>query len=177
MRTLILFFLTYAVILLQSAVIPVFVPRSYVVNLFVVFAVNVSFFRRGVELLFWVGVLGFLVDSLSAFPLGFNIVLLPALALLAKYLLKRFWGKPSLFAAVALTGFLLFIYDFASFLARLLLAKVPGLATVTMSAYTYTIGTVLSAALINCFLIAPLFYVILKSLNELFEYWEQKRKL
>lgn len=177
MRTLILFLLTYAVVLLQSSVIPVFVSRSYLVNLFVIFTVNISFFRRGAELLFWVGMLGFLIDSLSAFPLGFNIVLLPALALLAKYLLRRFWGKPSLFAAVSLTGFLLVLYDLAIFLARLLLAKIPGLAANSIPVSSYAISTILWAIIINCFLITPLFYAILKILNELFEYWEQKRKL
>ena len=177
MHFLILFLLVYGVVLVQAAVIPVFLPHLPVVNLFVVLAVSLSLFRRDGELIFWTLLLGFLVDRLSAFPLGFNAVLLPALAVFSRYLLRKIWGKAGIFSAVALTGIGLAAYQIIVFLVRALLDKKHEGVADLLSSLPFAPATILVSLLVNCFLAAPLFYLLLKSLNELFEYWEQKRKL
>lgn len=178
MRSLILFLLVYGVVLIQAAVIPVFLPNALIANVFVVLTVNLALFRKNGELIFWTFLLGFLIDSLSAFPLGFNMVLLPLLAIFSKYLLRKFWGHASVFSAVVLTGFSVAAYQVIALLVKALLGRRgKGATDDLLASLSFAPASMAISLFVNCFLITPLFYLLLKSLNELFEYWDQKRKI
>ena len=178
MRIITLVLMTYFIVIFQVAVAPAFSLIGDSFNLPLIFVIGISLFRPKSEFVIWAIILGVLIDAMAVYSLNIMIFIFPFIALAGNYLLKKFWGKPGIIPFLILTALFSLFYQLIIFSAKLSFS--PGeesfmvLFTSNFSCY---LRNSLKAILVNCVLLVPLFYFIFLRLNQLFEYWDQKKKI
>lgn len=178
MRVIVLSLIVYLIIVFQIAIAPVFSFGNGGFNLPLVFLIGISLFRSKGEFIVWAVILGILVDALAVYSLNLAVLIFPAIALAGNYLLKKFWGKPGIVPFLILTALFSLLYQLIIFSAKI--SFFPGeesfIALFTTN-LNYYLWDSLKSILINCALLTPLFYFMLLRLNQLFDYWDQKKRL
>lgn len=169
MRSIILFILVYLVFLLQAVILPVLSMGGLGINLFIVFIVVLALFRPTAEVVFWSLVTGFLADYLSASRVSSSVLIIPLIAIAVHYGVKEFSRKPTLATGAAMVGISLLAFALVSDMASFLLAGINFKFEILNLKF-------IASLLLNCMIATPVFYLLLKRLQELFEYWETRKK-
>ncbi|MEA3273250.1 MAG: hypothetical protein U9Q72_01490 [Patescibacteria group bacterium] len=178
MRVIVLSLIVYLIIILQVVIIPILPLGAGGFNLPLIFLIGISLFRPKGEFIVWAVILGILVDALAIYSLNLAIFIFPAITLAGNYLLKKFWGKPGIVPFLILTVLFSLLYQLIIFSAKIsLLPGEESFMALFTTNFNHYLWDSLQAILINGVLLVPLAYFMLLRLNQLFDYWDQKKRL
>jgi rod shape-determining protein MreD len=174
MKNILIFVLFLLAFSLQFGFFPaVSFLNDWGVNLVAILLLSISLFRPLGESFFLAFAVGLAFDALY-FNLGGGLFFLifPLLAFLNHFFLKKIWS-----GRLTILGFSLF----AAVLVLVLNGLVFSFSFYKTDSFSLTSllwgKQLFKMIFINTFLISPLFFFSFKRLNELFEYWEQKKRI
>ena len=102
----------------------------------------------------------------------------PAFAFLGSFFQKKFWGKPGVMSCLTLTALLSILYQLVIFLIRIFsFSQEGGVFNLILENFNDAFVNTIKATASNSLILSPLFYLLLSRLNELFDYWEQRKRL
>jgi rod shape-determining protein MreD len=178
MRFIILLLLVCFATVIQIGIVPSLFPGSENFNLPLLLVIGISFFRSQKEAIFWAFFLGLLLDTLEPYLLGWAIFVFPLIALANSYLLKKFWGKPGVIPFITLTILFSFFYQLLLFSSKtFLLSGEETFFGLFLANSTVFLLDALKSMVLNGFFLGAFFYFLFFRLDQLFDYWEQKRKI
>ncbi|MFH1559088.1 MAG: rod shape-determining protein MreD [Patescibacteria group bacterium] len=178
MRYFVLLLLLYLSIVCQIAVIPALGLQILKLNLPLMFLAGAIVFRPRTEILFYSALLGLIFDSLSFLPLPITLFLLPLICFFDLMLTKKLWPRPNIFSCLFSSFFLITAFSLFVFFEKIPLTRagLPFFEIILQNSRQFGLD-LLKSFISNSLLLVPPVYFILKRLNELFEYWEQRKRI